>query len=180
MFGCAWKKIDYYILEKKLVKKDEKEYILDGDAEYPREPHNNHNKLPFLAKRMKIKKVEKLVLYHKDKKMYRVDIKSLIQALIHSLEFKKVHRVTRFEQSRWMKPCILLNTRLRITARNEFEKYFFKLMNNSVFEKGIKNIMNHKGLKFVTSRQKYVRYVMNPTFKGGYSFLKDLFAVEME
>ena len=38
----------------KLVKKDMKGYILEVDVEYPRELHENHNKLPFLAERMKI------------------------------------------------------------------------------------------------------------------------------
>ena len=69
----------------------------------------------------------------KDKKGYVVQIKALDQALRHGLKLKKVHRVIEFQQSRQMKAYIMLNTRLRKNPNNEFEKDFFKLMNNSVF-----------------------------------------------
>ena len=69
----------------------------------------------------------------KDKKGYVVQIKALDQALRHGLKLKKVHRVIEFQQSRQIKAYIMLNTRLRKNANNEFEKDFFKLMNNSVF-----------------------------------------------
>ena len=74
----------------------------------------------------------------------------------------------------------MLNTRLRTAARNEFEKDFFKLMNNSVFGKTVENIRNRKDVKLVTIEQKYQKYVMKPNFKDGYPFSKHLFAVEME
>ena len=90
-----------------------------------------------------------------------------------------VHRVIDFQQSRWMKAYIMLNTRLRKEAKNEFEKDFFKLMNNSVFGKTMENIRNHKDMKLVTSDKKYLKYVMKPNFKDGHPFSKHLFAVEM-
>ena len=37
----------------KLVKKDKRGYLLEVDVEYPKELHENHNELPFLAERMK-------------------------------------------------------------------------------------------------------------------------------
>ena len=179
--GFKWKEEEDVTPEKidKLVKKDKREYLLEVNVEYPKELHKNHNKLPFLTEKMKISRVEKLVPNLKDKKGYVVHIKALDQALKHGLKLKKLHRVIEFQQSRWMKAYIMLNTRLRKDAKNEFEKDFFKLMNNSVFGKTMENIRNHKDVKLVTRDKRYLKYVMKPNFKDGHPFSKHLFAVKM-
>ena len=43
------------------LSKKKRGYLLEFDKKYPKELHENHNELPFLAERMKIGKVEKLV-----------------------------------------------------------------------------------------------------------------------
>ena len=88
-----------------------KGYILEVHAEYPKELHENHNELPFLAERMKIGREEKLVPNLGNKKESVVHIKRLNQALRHGLKLKHVHRVIEFQHSSWTKPCIMLNTR---------------------------------------------------------------------
>ena len=74
---------------------------------------------------MKIGREEKLVPSLKRKKRYVVHIKALDQALKHGLKLKKVQRVMRFQQSKWMKAYIMLNTKLMKKAKNESEKDFF-------------------------------------------------------
>ena len=108
-----------------------------------------------------------------------VHIKALNQALKHCLKLKKIHQVIEFRQSKWMKVYIMLNTRLRKDAESDFEKAFFKLLNNSVFGKTMENTRNYKDMKLVTSEQKYLKYVMKPNVKDAHPFSKELFAVEM-
>ena len=66
--------------------------------------------------------------------------KVLKQALNHRLILKKVHRVIQFNQKDWLNPYIDMNTKLRKEAKNDFEKDFLKVMNNSVFGKIMENV----------------------------------------
>ena len=60
--------------------------------------------------------------------------KILKQPLSRGLPLKKVHGVIKFNQNAWLKPYVYMNTNLK-KNKNDFEKYFFKLMNYAVMEK---------------------------------------------
>ena len=128
---------------------------------------------------MKINLVEKLVLNLNDIKNYVVHIEALNQALKHWLVFEKVHCMIEFNQSAWLKPYTDFNAKLRTQAKNDFEKDFFKLMNNSVFDKTMENIKNHKGSELVTTRELFFKTVIKPNFKSGICFSENLMGYEM-
>ena len=90
-----------------------KEYILEVDGEYPKRLQNLHNDLPFLPKRMKIKKCNKLVSNLYGKSNYVVHIRASKQALNYGLAFKKMHRIILFNQNAWLKPYTDMNTKLK-------------------------------------------------------------------
>ena len=128
-----------------------KGYFLKVDVEYPKKLFNLHSDLPFLSERNKIQKCNKLVCNVHDKKNYVVHIRDLKQALNPGLILKKVHRVIQVNQKAWLKPYIDMNTKLRKEAKNDFEKDFYKLMNNAVFGKAMENVRKHKDIKLVTT-----------------------------
>ena len=123
---------------------DNKRHILEVDVKYPKRLHELHSDLPFLSERMKIDKCNMLVCNLSNKKKYVTHINSLKQALNHGLKFKKIHRVIEFNQNKWLKSHIDMDTELRKAAKNDFEKDLFKLMNNSVFGKTMENIRKLK------------------------------------
>ena len=161
-----------------LAHKD-KGYLLEVDVRYPTEIHDSHDELPFLSKRMEVNGVTELVPNLRNKTKYVVHIRALAQALEHGLILECIHRAIEFNQLAWMKPYIDLNTKLRSLATNDFEKDFFKLMNNAVFGKTMENIRNHKNIKLVTTEEKFTKLVMKPNFKSSILFGENLMGFEM-
>ena len=154
-------------------------YLLEVDANYPKDLHDLHNDIPFMCSKMKVNGVEKLIPNLYDKRKYIIQIRALKQALDHGLLLEKIHRCIRFRQSPWMKEYIDFNTRLRTAARNDFEKDFYELMNNSVFGKTMENIRRHRNIKLVNSKEEYLKTVMKPNFKSGTLLGDDLMGCEM-
>jgi hypothetical protein len=73
-----------------------------------------------------------------------------------------------------------LNTRLRTAATNDFEKDFFKLMNNSVFGKTMEDVEKHIDVKLVTDPITYMKLVAKPNFDRSVKFDEKLVAVHMK
>ena len=129
---------------------------------------------------MKIDKSKKLVCNLLNKKKYVVHIKSLKQALNHGLKFNKVHRIIEFNQKAWFKPYIDMNTKLRKVASNDFEKEFYKLMNNAVFGKTMENVRKHRDIKLVTTDKKRNKLVSEPNYHTMNYISEDLSIIEMK
>ena len=73
-----------------------------------------------------------------------------------------------------------MNTKLRMQAKNEFEKDFFKLMNNSVFGKTMENVRNHRDIKLVTTDKQRNKFASEPNYHTTKHISEDLLVMEMK
>ena len=73
-----------------------------------------------------------------------------------------------------------MNTNLTKEAKNEFQKDFFKLMNNSVFGKTMENVRKHRDIKLVTTEEKRSKLVSEPNYHTTKHFSENLLAIEMK
>ena len=129
---------------------------------------------------MKINKCEKLVCNTHNKGSYAVHIRSLKQALNHGLKLTMVYRIFEFRQEEWLKPYIEMNIKLRMQAKNDFEKDFFKLMNNSVFAMTMENVRKHRDIKIVTTDKRRSILASEPNYHSTKYISKDLLIMEMK
>ena len=73
-----------------------------------------------------------------------------------------------------------MNARYGKDAKNDFEKDFFKLINNSVFGKTSENVGNHRDIKLVTSGKRRKTLVSEPNYYSHKKFPEHLMAIEMK
>ena len=79
-----------------------------------------------------------------------------------------------------MKSYIELNTDLRTKGKNDFEKDFFKLMNNSVFGKTMENIRNRVDVRLVGNMEKAQKLIAKPNLKHWTRFDENLIGVHLK
>ena len=159
-------------------------YILEVDREYPQNLHESHADLPFCPIRDKPpgSKQEKLLATLYDKQRYVIYYRNLQQCIKYGLRMTKIHRILQFSQSSWLRGYIELNTHLRTTARNDFEKNLYKLMNNAVFGKTMENVRNRVDVRLVTKwdgRAGAEALISKPNFHSRSVFSENLMAVEL-
>ena len=155
--------------------------ILEVDLEYPKELHDLHNDYPLAPEQIEMNKVEQLIPNLRDKEKYVLHYESLKQYLDLGLELTRIHRGIKFKESEWLKPYIDMNTKLRTKDNNnDFEKDFFKLMNNSVFGKTMENIRKRVNIELVNDREKAKKLTAKPNFKHLNIFCEVLIAVHMK
>ena len=100
--------------------------------------------------------VKKLVptLFHKEK--YVIHYEENTTLLETRIKTKKMHRVSEFSQWQWLKPYIQFNIPKRIEAEENNDKdgkMFYKLMNNAIYGKIMKNLRNRINLKPVNNKK---------------------------
>ena len=86
----------------------------------------------------------------------------------------RIHRVLVFDQSQWLKHYIEFNAEMRKESASMFEKYFYKLMNNSVFGKTQENLRNRVNVEVITERNIALKRVCKPSFKRSQVIHEDL------
>ena len=181
-----------------LYKEDSKKgFILEVDLEYPNELHDLHNDYPLAPEKVKVTEnmlsdycksiadkysistglVHKLIPTLGKKEKYVLHYRNLQLYIDLGLKVTKVHRVLEFDQSPWLKQYIDYNTEKRKNAKNDFEKDFFKLMNNSVFGKTMENIRKRVHVRLVTDEKKLLKLTSKPTYVSSKIFNENLVAV---
>ena len=147
-------------------------YILQVDLEYPKDLHDLHNDYPLAPENMNINRVDKLTPNLNNKTKYILHLKNLQLYLRLGLKLTKIHKVVAFDQKDWMSPYIDMNTSLRTASKNDFEKDFFKLMNNSVFGKTMENIRNRVDVRLVNKEKQAESWYQSQHLKEEQYFAK--------
>ena len=109
---------------------------------------------------------------------YIIHYRNLKLYLSLGMVLTKVHRVLSFQQSCWLQPYIDFNTEKRKQAKNDFEKDFFKLMNEAVFGKTMENLRKHVDVKLVNDETKAQKLICKPNFHDFRIFNEDLTAIQ--
>ena len=169
-----------WMTDKELINWKNIPCILEVDLEYPHHLHDLHNDYPLAPERLVVNKVEKLIPNLNDKVKYVVHHETLKVYESLGLKVTKIYRGITFEESAWLKPYIDLNTNLRAKASNDFEKDFFKLMNNSVFGKTMENIRKRVDVRLVTNKKDAKKLISKPNYQHRTIFCENLIAIHMK
>ena len=95
------------------------------------------------------------------------------------LKIKKVHRMITFDKKDFMKDYILFNTKMRMAGKTNFEKNFYKLMNNSLFGKDDGKYSNRVDIRLTTRESQFSKLVKKSNYRGRTVFSENLVAVHM-
>ena len=84
----------------------------------------------------------------------------------HGMEKEKVRTVVSFKQSKWLEKYKSFNTQKRNKAKNDFEKDFYKLLNNAFYGKTMENVRNRMKVEFIKKdgTDKFIKQQSKLTF----------------
>ena len=141
-------------------------FFIEVDLKYPNNIKEKTKNLPFAPVNKKIipakfsdymKEIKpdtyiqtkKLICDFSDKKNYLVHYRMLKFYIRHGMIVERVHNILSFKKSRWLEKYISFNTQKRNQAVNDFEKDFYKLLNNAFYGKTMENVRNRLKKKFI-------------------------------
>ena len=137
---------------------------LEVDLEYPEELHDSHNDYPLAPENVEVNGTKKLIPHFRNRKNYVIHHKGLQQCLKYG--------IIKYEESDFLSEYIASNTESRKDAKNEFEKDFYKLMNNSVFGKTMENVRERSKIQIVNEQktERLEKLIAKPNYKGAFVF----------
>ena len=160
-------------------------YFIEVDLKYPNKIKEKTKNFPFAPVNKKINpdnfsdymktikpdtyiQTKKLICDCSDKKNYLVHYRMLKFYIRHGMIVDKVHNIISFRQSRWLEKYISFNTQKRNKTQNDFEKDFYKLLNNAFYGKTMENVRNRLKIKFVRKDdyKEIVKQQSKLTFNG--------------
>jgi hypothetical protein len=155
-------------------------YIVECDIEYPSHLHDAHSDFPLAPNQLDITydmlsdfakafqictyKSQKLCQSFLRKERYIVHFSNLQYYVSMGLKITQIHRVIKFRQSRWLESYIDYNTTMRSKGTTDFEKDFYKLMNNSVFGKLMEDIRKRTNVELVVNECRMEKVVASPLY----------------
>ena len=169
---------------------DYPQHLHDEHADYPLAPESTIVTTDMLSQKqldmlgveskedIKASKIKKLIPNLNNKRNYIVHYRNLQLYIALGMQLTKIHRVLSFHQSPWLKTYIDFNTDMRARANNDFEKSFFKLMNNAMFGKTMENLRKRVNIDLITTEEQLRKRVIQPSFKGFKIFHENLISVE--
>ena len=162
--------------DKRIIKSykssDEIGYILEVDLDYPEVLHDSHSDYPLAPEHLTLNKCRKLTPNLNHKLNYILHIDNLQYYLSKGLVLKEIHKVVKFNQSAWLKPYIEKNSRLRHMAKNEFEKDYYKLLNNAFYGKTMENVRDRVNVQFCLNEKQFIKHTSSPLFANHINVLK--------
>jgi hypothetical protein len=123
---------------------------------------------------------DKLIPNLFDKTEYVIHYRNLQYYVSQGIVIKKIYEAIEFDQVFWMKLYIEFNITECAKVRNDFEKDFYKLMNNSVFGKTMENFRKRVCVSVIqpqTYPKKYKKLTSDPSFKSHKIFSENFIAI---
>ena len=156
-------------------------YLCEVDIDIPAKLHDFLDDLPVAPEHgcPPGSRVKKLLLTHRKKTNYVVHWRLLQMYLELGVKVTKIHRAVKFAQAYVFADYISKNTKKRAAAMSEFEKNFYKLLNNALYGKTVENLKKRVNLRLCQTSKSLITYTSKASFTRSWKIVDDLIAVKL-